>query len=102
MSNKPKNEEGASAKYELIADGITQKSVNKNSRSSSSTWFYIDFASNLGLRISLPIAGGAILGKYLDGLWGSYPKGTVSLLFLGIVISVVGFIKTVREIVKRK
>ena len=102
MSNKPKNEEGASAKYELIADGITQKSVNKNSRSSSSTWFYIDFASNLGLRISLPIAGGAILGKYLDGLWGSYPRATILLLFLGIIISMAGFVKTIREILKKK
>jgi len=102
MSNKPKNEEGASAKYELIADGITQKSVKKNSRSSSSTWFYIDFASNLGLRISLPIAGGAILGKYLDGLWGSYPRATILLLFLGIIISMAGFVKTIREILKKK
>lgn len=103
MSKSLKHEEhGAGAQYELIVDGTTKKIDRKIRNRSSSSWFYVGFATDLGFTIALPIVGGAILGKYLDGLWGIYPKATLSLLLLGLVISIVGFIGTIREIVKRK
>lgn len=103
MSDTFKHEEqSGGGQYELILDGTTKK-INKKSRNrASSSWYYVGFATDLGFTIALPIVGGAILGKYLDGAWGTYPKATLSLLLLGIVISVVGFVGTIREILKKK
>lgn len=46
----------------------------------------ISLASELGFSISLPIAGGAILGWILDGKFHTSPRITLSLIFLGIML----------------
>lgn len=46
----------------------------------------ISLASELGFSISLPIAGGAILGQYLDNKFNTSPRMTLSLIFLGLFI----------------
>lgn len=102
MSSIPKSEDSTRTQFELIDDGSIKEITKKKKRLPSSTWSYVGFATDLGFTIALPIAGGAILGKYLDGLWGSYPKTTLSLLFLGIVISMVGFITIIRDVLKKK
>jgi hypothetical protein len=56
---------------------------------------------DIGLAIVLPIAGGAILGAYIDRHWSIYPKATLSLLFVGMIISVAGFIHTLRDLIKK-
>ncbi len=48
----------------------------------------ISLVSQLGLSISLPIVGGAFLGQFLDDKFHLYPKMTLSLIFLGVIISV--------------
>ena len=45
-------------------------------------------ALELGFSISLPIAGGAILGAYLDKVFATSPKLTLSFIFLGIIIGI--------------
>ena len=42
--------------------------------------------SQLGFAISLPIAGGAYMGQLLDGKFGTAPRMTLSLIFLGVFI----------------
>jgi ATP synthase protein I len=66
------------------------------------TWFYLGFVGEIGFTIALPIIGGACIGMYLDRAWSSYPKVTLLLLFLGIVISFIAFIATIRELLTRK
>lgn len=68
----------------------------------TSGWYYLSFIGQIGFAIAIPIAGGALVGSYLDRIWSTYPKATLSLLFLGIVISVVGFFNTVMEIIRKK
>lgn len=46
----------------------------------------ISLASELGFSISLPIAGGALLGQILDNKFSTSPKITLSLIFLGLFI----------------
>ncbi len=96
-----KNEE-----YELVIseqDGhATPKKREAKRTGYTSSWYYVSFVGQLGFAIAIPIAGGALLGTYLDRIWSTYPKATLSLLFLGILISVVGFFNTVMEIIRKK
>lgn len=65
-------------------------------------WYYVGFAGDLGFTIAVPCAGGAFLGMWIDKQLSSYPTMTLSLLFLGIVLSFVGFIRIVKDLMKRK
>ena len=67
-----------------------------------SLWYYVGFAGDFGFTIAVPIAGGAFAGYYLDARWSSYPRATLCLLFIGVVISVTGLIRTVKELIRRK
>ncbi len=68
----------------------------------SSIWYYVGFAGDLGFTIAVPIAGGAFLGLYIDQQLSTYPTMTLSLLFLGIAVSFIGFIRIVRDLMRRK
>ncbi|EKD64264.1 MAG: hypothetical protein ACD_51C00036G0007 [uncultured bacterium] len=46
----------------------------------------LSIATELGFSISLPIAGGAFLGQLLDTKFGTTPRMTLSLIFLGVFI----------------
>ncbi len=46
----------------------------------------LSIATELGFSISLPIAGGAFLGQLLDNKFGSAPRMTLSLIFLGVFL----------------
>lgn len=48
---------------------------------------YLSLALELGFAISLPIAGGALLGHYIDDKLGISPRMTLSLIFLGIMVA---------------
>jgi hypothetical protein len=65
------------------------------------TWSVLGNVSQIGFAIAMPIAVGAIAGKFLDAKFGIYPKMTLSLLMTGIMISVLGFVKTIQEIIKK-
>jgi predicted F0F1-ATPase subunit len=66
------------------------------------TWYYLGFVGEIGYSISIPIAGGALLGTYIDRHWLTYPKATLILILVGSIISILGFIRVIQEIIKRK
>lgn len=78
---------------------LTERSVKKTQKNAD-TWYYVGYIGEIGFAIAIPIAGGALLGAYVDKLFLTYPKATLSLLFLGIAVSIVGFIRTIQEIIK--
>lgn len=43
--------------------------------------------SELGFAISLPIAGGAFVGQFLDGKLETAPRMTLSFIFIGLGIA---------------
>lgn len=47
----------------------------------------------LGASIALPIAGGALLGNYIDHQFLTSPKWMLSFLFLGVIIGSIQIIK---------
>lgn len=68
----------------------------------SAPWQHLGLIGEIGFAIALPIAGGALAGVFIDRTWSTAPKATLSLLFLGIVVSFVNVLKTVRTIIKNK
>lgn len=58
----------------------------------------IGFATELGFVIAVPIAGGALLGSYLDQKLGTTPKCTLSLLFFGIIFAFYYVFRMVKEL----
>lgn len=58
-------------------------------------------ASGLGFSISLPIAGGIILGNILDERFRTSPRISLSLLFLGIIISISNLYMMINRFIKK-
>lgn len=57
----------------------------------------VSIASELGFAISLPIAGGAFLGRLLDTKFHSEPRMTLSFIFLGVFLAGANIYFIVRE-----
>lgn len=104
IENQKEKENSDKAQYDLIITGGKTRYLPHRERVSDSktkaAWQYLEFLGQIGFSIALPIAGGAFLGHYLDQLWSSFPKATLGLLFLGVIISLVGFVRTVMIVIK--
>jgi len=83
-------------KQGFFVSGHKRKKLKKQD-----AWFYLGFVGQIGYAIALPIAGGALIGAYIDRTRMTYPKATLFLLFAGFVVSFLGFIKTIQDIIKR-
>lgn len=55
---------------------------------------------NLGFAIALPLVGGALVGSYLDKKFGTTPKVTLVLIFLGLIIACFYLLKVIRDVLK--
>lgn len=78
-----------------------KKGKKDGTRMEDSSWYYLGAVGQIGFAIAIPIAGGALVGSYLDRSWGTYPKMTLGLLMFGLVVSGVNFYRTVQEILKK-
>jgi len=87
-------EEGVPVPYRRIHEKKRKKTGN--------SWYYFGLSGEIGFAVALPIAGGALLGSRIDVRWQSYPKFTIILLFIGIVISIINFVMVIRNIVKQQ
>lgn len=59
-------------------------------------------AAELGFTISLPLVGAIAVGTAIDRKFSSFPKGTLSFLFLGVFISLGQLILFVKTFAKKK
>lgn len=57
--------------------------------------YYLGLIGEIGFAIAIPITGGGLLGVFIDRTWSTTPKATLSLLFLGVVVSFMNIYKTV-------
>jgi len=73
-----------------------------DSTDSLSSWTYLGHVGQIGFAMAIPIAGGVLCGSWIDTKYGTYPKATLSLLFTGVVLSFVGLIRTVQDIIGKK
>jgi len=74
----------------------------KKSKGMVNSLYYFGLSGQVGFAIALPIAGGALIGSYIDGRVQTYPQYTIIFLFVGIVISMINFVATVHSILKRQ
>lgn len=72
----------------------------KKQRVSRAPWYYVGLIGDIGFAICLPIVGGALVGVMIDRMWSTTPKATLSLLFVGIMVSFINLVKTVETIIK--
>lgn len=68
-------------------EAVEEEVVEKKKESDKKFLGYLSLALELGFAISIPIAGGALLGQYLDTRIGTSPRMTLSLIFLGIMVA---------------
>jgi len=91
--------------YTLLLDkgkqGVFVSGHKRKQQKKQDAWFYLGFVGQIGYAIALPIAGGALLGGYIDRTRSTYPKATLFLLFAGIVVSLLGFVKTIQDLIKK-
>ena len=62
----------------------------------------LGLVSELGFIISFPLVGGVFLGIWLDRRYGSSPKMTLSLIFLGLIIAFANLFVITSEFSKKK
>ncbi len=98
--------DGSAGRFDLRlgSDGarVVRRKTDKSKKHSTRVWYYVGFLGEIGFTLSLPIAGGAIIGVYIDRQFGTYPRGTLGLLVVGIVVSMWTFIRTIQTLLRRK
>lgn len=90
---KSNQDEGFLSPYRVKKSGRKKSAVN--------SWYYFGLAGEIGFTVAIPIAGGAIVGSYIDGRLHSYPNCTIIFLFVGIALSIINFIVIVKSILKK-
>jgi predicted F0F1-ATPase subunit len=81
---------------------LSERQENSKKKKKEDVWFYLGFAGEIGYVIALPIVGGALIGGYIDRHISTYPRATLLLLFAGIGISFLGFIRTIQMLIQKK
>lgn len=88
----------------VLGDQSTEtRTVLKSSKSVlalNATWQYLGVVGDIGFTIAIPIVLGGLLGTYIDTNFGTKPKGVLLFLFLGIILSIVGFISRIKDIIE--
>lgn len=81
---------------------VAQRKENNKKKSGTDTWFYLGFIGEIGYTIAIPITGGTLVGVWIDRTWLTYPKATLLLLFLGCIVSVLGMVRVIKEVIRDK
>lgn len=83
-------------------DTVISSREESEKKKSDVFWFYLGSYGQLGLGVAAPLLLGALIGKYVDAKFLTYPRATVGGLFAGLVLSLGYFIHTVLLLVKKK
>ena len=62
---------------------------------------YLGLVGQIGYTIAIPLVIGVLGGAFIDKSFGSRPIATLIGLGLGAVISLVGFSRTLKEVVQK-
>lgn len=82
----------------LVVGDKVQINSHQEEKSKGSLLTSINLATELGFMISIPVVGGAFLGSLLDNKLATSPKITLSLIFLGILISIFNVYKILKDL----
>ncbi len=73
----------------------------RHTKKRENLWIYVGLVGDIGLTIAMPIALSVFVGGLLDHQFASYPRWTLGLLVAGSIISVVGFVQILKELIRR-
>lgn len=76
------------------SDFVSLKKTKEKRKQSQNGWYYLGLAGDIGFTIAIPMVLGALIGKYF--------KETLAGLAVGMAISFIGFIGTIRELIRKK
>ncbi len=82
--------------------GATKRKKKTSPRPQGFVWYYLGIAGQIGYTIAVPIAGGVIVGSWIDSKRASAPVGTLVGLGIGVGVAVIGFVKVLQESVNKK
>lgn len=93
--------------FDLVVDKgsvITRQKTSGRQvlKKGDASWYYLGIVGQIGFSIAIPIAGGALLGSYLDTQWHTYPRATLGLLLFGVFLSFVTFYRTIKSVLEKK
>lgn len=81
----------------------SQKRIEEDADQKRSAFFKtVGMASELGFIIAFPLVGGILLGTFFDKKLSSYPKMTLSLLFLGVIIAFYNLYIVMQDYLKKE
>lgn len=87
-----------SEKYDItIARGITgakRRKVGSREKHSEGYWFYLGFVGQIGYTIAIPLVAGAYIGSLFNR--------AILGLCIGFALSVLGFIRIIKEVLKKR
>lgn len=66
-----------------------------------SPWKAFELFGQVGLSIALPLVAGAMIGAYIDSLWGTRPQAALVGIGIGTIVSMMSFWMTVKQFMKR-
>ena len=91
------------SKFDLdISHGETSLSPHKESKNKKDqtvAWFFIGSAGQIGFAIIIPLLVGIALGIAFDNRFNTKPSGVLSGLGLGLLLSILSLVRTVKEII---
>lgn len=87
-----------------LEKGLRGASLRKNKRRGTTNgpvWFYLGLVGQIGYTVAIPLAGGAIVGSFIDRTLGTGTKGALVGLAIGFIVSIVGFVRVIKEAMKK-
>lgn len=83
--------------------GEEKKDTKKVSEKRRRAFFRsVSLAGELGFLIAIPLSGGVFLGVWLDSIFSTHPKLTLSFLGLGIIVSFTNLYMVLSEFSKKE
>jgi predicted F0F1-ATPase subunit len=71
-------------------------------KASGNPWQFATVAGEVGFDIALPMVLGVVVGGRIDAWWGTRPKATLILFFVGILFACASLIRIVRDAVRKR
>lgn len=71
-----------------------KKRPKREKNESDKTWYYLGLVGQIGYVVAIPIAGGAIIGSLVGH--------TFIGIFVGFVLSAVGFVRVIQKIIQSR
>ncbi len=81
----------------VVTKSSARKADHKTKKSESIFLSVLAASSQLGFTISFPIAGGVLLGVYIDKKTGHAPLFTILFLILGVIVSFTTIYRIIKE-----